>query len=140
MNKVETLDKIRAAKRSHVTWVKRARSLIDGLPVDQEKVPILPTECIFGQWYYSDGQALSNLDTFKAIEQAHNKLHNTYAEIFKLLFEDNKPSLFTRMLGTSAKPKQQSIDTANKLFHELQAMSDLIVNKLEALEGQIKQM
>ena len=139
MNTLETLDKIRAAKRSHVTWVKRTRALIDGLPVDQEKVPVLPTECIFGQWYYGDGKNLSKLETFKAIENTHNQLHNTDADIFKLLFENNKPSLLKRMLGVSAKPKQQNIDAANILFLELQTMSDVIVTKLEALEGSIKQ-
>ena len=138
MKKSEILDKIRTAKRSHISWVKRAHALIDGVPLDKEKVPVKPTDCDFGTWYYDEGQILSNIDAFKEIESSHNQLHHIYAEIFKLLFEENEPSFFERLLGTSATPKQENIEEANKLFHELQKISDVIVYKLEMLEQEIK--
>lgn len=140
MNKLEILDKIRAAKRSHVTWVKRARSLIDGVAVDKEKVPVMPTDCIFGQWYYGDGKPLAKLPSFQAIEDPHNRLHETYAKIFKCLFGDNQPSFFTRVLGLKYKPKDDDISEANDLFNELQAWSDIIMGRLEKLEEQIKKL
>ncbi len=140
MNKSEVLEKIRAAKRSHVTWVKRARSLIDGVPVDKEKVPVQPTDCIFGQWYYGDGKMLGKLPSFQAIEDPHTRLHDTYSKIFKLLFGDNKPSFFARVLGLKYKPKEKDLHEANELFKELQAWSDIIVGRLAKLEDQIKSM
>jgi len=140
MNKSEVLEKIRAAKRSHVTWVKRARSLIDGVPVDKEKVPVQPTDCIFGQWYYGEGKMLGKLPSFQAIEDPHTRLHDTYSKIFKLLFGDNKPSFFARVLGLKYKPKEKDLHEANELFKELQAWSDIIVGRLAKLEDQIKSM
>ncbi len=140
MNKAEVLEKIRAAKRSHVTWVSRARSLIDGLPVDKEKIPVLPTDCIFGQWYYGDGKMLAKLPSFQAIEDPHNRLHEVYSSIFKLLFGDNKPSFFAKVLGLKYKPKKDDLLKANELFNELQAWSDIIVGRLTKLEDQIKAM
>jgi len=140
MNKAGVLEKIRAAKRSHVGWVRRARSLIDGLPVDKEKVPVQPTDCIFGQWYYGDGKMLAKLASFQAIEEPHNRLHETYSKIFKLLFGDAKPSFFSKMLGLKYKPKENELTKANELFKELQAWSDIIVGRLGKLEDQIKAM
>ncbi len=140
MNKPEILEKIRAAKRSHVTWVKRARSLIDGVPVDKDKVPVQSTDCIFGQWYYGDGKMLRKLPSFQAIEDPHNRLHETYSKIFKLLFGDNKPSFLAKVLGLKYKPKDKDLTEANDLFKELQAWSDIIVGRLGKLEDQIKQM
>lgn len=140
MNKSDILEKIRAAKRSHVTWVKRARSLIDGVPVDKEKVPVMPTDCIFGQWYYGEGRQLSKLPSFQAIEDPHNHLHETYTKIFRLLFGDSHPSFFARVLGLKYKPKKNDLDRANELFKELQAWSDIIIGRLEKLEEQIKSL
>ncbi len=140
MNKSDILERIRAAKRSHVIWVKRARSLIDGVPVDKEKVPVQPTDCIFGQWYYGDGKLLAKLPSYQAIEDPHNRLHETYAKIFKLLFGDDKPSFFARVLGLKYKPKEKDLAEANELFKELQAWSDIIVGRLAKLEEQIKRI
>lgn len=140
MNKLEILEKIRAAKRSHVSWVKRARSLIDGVPVDKEKVPVMSTDCIFGRWYYGDGKQLSKLPSFQAIEDPHNRLHETYAKIFKLLFGDNRPSFFARVLGLKYKPQKNDLHEANELFKELQAWSDIIMGRLEKLEENIKSL
>ena len=140
MNKSEVLEKIRAAKRSHMTWVKRARSLIDGVPVDKEKVPVQPTDCIFGQWYYGGGRSLSKLPSFQAIEEPHNRLHETYSGIFKLLFGDNQPSFFAKVLRLKYRPKEKDLNEANELFKELQAWSDIIVGRLTKLEDQIKSM
>ncbi len=134
----DVLDKLRHARSAHVGWVNRARALIDGKPVDKEKVPVLSTECVFGKWYYSDGQRLAKLATFKAVEPAHDRLHEIYAEIFNLLFSEEKGSFISRLTGRYEKEREERQTRARKLFKELQKISDTIVQQLDALERDIR--
>ncbi len=140
MNEKEIIQHLREAKKAHLGWVARAHALIKGKPVDKEKVPVLPTECIFGKWYYSDGRQLANLQTYRVIEGSHNELHKIYADIFNLLFEKKKGSFFSRLTGQYKKQQKENLQKANQLFTDLQKMSDNIINKLDALEKEIREI
>ncbi len=140
MNKKEIIGHLRDAKKAHLGWVARAHSLIKGKPVDKEKIPVLPTDCIFGKWYYSDGRQLANLQTYRVIEGSHNELHKIYADIFNLLFEQKKGSFLSRITGKHKKQQEQNLEQANRLFFDLQKMSDNIISKLDALEKEIREM
>ncbi len=138
MNQRDVLDRLRNAKSAHLGWVNRARSLIDGKPVDQEKIPVMPTDCIFGSWYYGEGQALKRLRSFGDIEPPHNELHKVYAEIFDLLFEQDKGSFLSKLTGRYKREKQQRLEEAGKKFHKLQQMSNIIVSRLDKLEKDLR--
>ena len=79
MNKELTLDHLHAAKKAHVSWVSRAKALIVGLPVQREQIPVDCTACKFGEWFYSDTQALKSIpgmDCLSKIEDEHYNLHD----------------------------------------------------------------
>lgn len=61
MTKKEIIIKLRAAKASHIQWRAYAQAIVGGFSVDQNHVPVIHTNCKFGQWYYGKGQILSSL-------------------------------------------------------------------------------
>lgn len=136
----EIIQRIRSAKSAHIGWVNRARSLINGQPVDHEKIPVMSTDCTFGNWYYGDGKPLSQLDAFKAIEAPHTELHEIYSEIFDLLFEKTKPGFMDRISGGYKRKKAEKILTAQARFHDLQQASNVIINRLGTLERELRHL
>ncbi len=135
----DILNRLRTAKSAHLGWVNRAHALIEGKPVDKEKVPVMPTDCIFGKWYYSDGRKLASLPSYQAIEVPHNQLHAIYKEIFDLLFTQERGNFIARLFDSSRKQAQRR-EQARQKFLELQQMSDVIVARLDALERDIRAM
>ena len=136
----EIIHKLRKAKMAHKRWVGHASAMIEGIPVEKDQVPINYTDCVFGTWYYDEGQNLSSLDEFKEIEQPHTDLHVIYMEIFKILFGQKKRSIFAKMLGKSAKLSEQDRQLARAKFRTLEEVSKHIVEKLDALEKRLKTM
>ncbi len=141
MVKNEIITLIRNAKSAHKKWVENAISLIEGLPLDKAQVPVNCTECVFGQWYYGEGQGLKQIKVFKEIEQYHDSLHKTYREIFVLLFEDDsQPSLLERLFGVSSKVSEEKKHLANEKLQILKRRSKAIMGKLDELEEAIAAM
>ena len=140
MELTEIIQRIRKAKTAHLGWVNRARALINGIPVDHEKIPVMPTDCVFGAWYYGEGQPLKQLESFMAIEAPHNELHKIYAEIFNLLFEKTKPSLVSKLTGGYKRKKAENMLVAQSRFHDLQQSSNVIITKLGLLERELRHM
>lgn len=134
----ETIHKLRKARQSHKRWVSYASALIEGIPVDKEQVPVNFTDCQFGQWYYDEGQQLSDIPEFRDIEKTHEQLHNVYMQIFKLLFVEQKTSLFSKLIGKASKINEANKTQARKLFKTLETSSDQIVEKLRTLEDKLK--
>jgi len=52
MNKEEILSQLRVAKAAHVSWVQRAKLLIEGFTINETSIPVNSTECQFGKWFY----------------------------------------------------------------------------------------
>jgi len=76
MEKIDVLKNIRAARRSHTQWVDKAKSLVNGLEVKKEQIPLEVTECSFGKWFYCDGQILLSFFTEEAIEKLDSVTSN----------------------------------------------------------------
>lgn len=141
MKKNEVVVTLKEAVLSHKRWVADARALIEGVPLEKDKVPVNPTECAFGRWYYSVGQNLGELPGFNAIEESHNNLHKTYMEIFAILFgEGSEPSFFSRLIGRSNKVIAAKREEAMKKYSTLEQQSKLITNQLAQLEKIITAM
>lgn len=141
MDKTEVITLLRQAKTGHKKWVENAISLIEGLPLDKNQVPVNGTECMFGQWYYGEGQGLKSLKAFKEIEQYHDGLHRIYREIFVLLFEEeSKPSLLTRLFGISRKVSEEKKLAAHEKLQALKLQSRSIMKKVDELEEAILEM
>jgi len=121
--------------------VGNALALIEGVPLDKEKVPVNATDCKFGKWYHGDGQSLRDIAGFKEIDELHDDLHQIYMEIFAILFgEAYEPSLFAKLIGSSRKLAAQKREMAMEKFNFLQKKSDLIVKQIINLEKIITAM
>ena len=136
MDKTEVITTLKLAAVSHRAWLSNAQALIDGIPLDKEKVPVSATECEFGKWYYGDEQRLKSLPGFKEIEKPHNKLHETYMEIFTLLYgeENKKPSFFSKLIGSAQKAAVEKQEAAQAKSLYLQDHSARVIDPLEQLQ------
>ncbi|WP_339137814.1 MAG: CZB domain-containing protein [Candidatus Electrothrix sp. GW3-4] len=142
MDKTEVITILKLAAVSHRAWLSNAQALIDGIPLDKDKVPVGATECEFGKWYYGDGQQLKNITGFKEIEKAHDKLHETYMEIFALLYGDKskKPSFFSKLIGTAQKAAAEKREAARAKSLILKDHSTEVIDRMEHLQKVINAM
>ncbi len=128
----DTIQQLRSARAAHKAWVVRAEALVNGLPVDQEQVPIVATDCAFGRWLYGEGSRLQGFSVFNKIEPVHNALHKTYMDIFKLLSEE--VSGMNKLFGQGKKLKKDNKYKAELLLPRLQSAYNDIIMFLDILE------
>jgi hypothetical protein len=57
MDKKSALKAIRTASAAHIKWRAYANAMIAGVSVEEGKVPVMHTDCVFGKWYYGEGRA-----------------------------------------------------------------------------------
>lgn len=140
----DAIQRLRAAKRAHLAWVGRAGLLVQGIPVSQEQIPVLHTDCQFGRWYHEDGQELSPLPAFRAINEPHRELHDAYATIFKLMFQEQDSSFFQRLLGRKGRSRSDHQADVDAQMQRLENASKEVVALLESLEtalvGQVRRV
>jgi hypothetical protein len=146
MDKIEIITTLKLAAVSHRAWLSNAQALIEGVPLDKEKIPVRLAECEFGKWYYGDGQKLKNIPGFQEIAQPHDRVHTTYMEIFTLLYgkEDREEiknlSFFSRLIGTAQKAATEKREAAKAKSLLLQEYSTEVIYQLEQLQRVIDAM
>ncbi|GAB4303160.1 MAG: hypothetical protein Kow0096_25110 [Thiohalomonadaceae bacterium] len=136
MDKKQVITHLRAAKSAHIKWRSYAQAIVAGLPVNEDQVPVIHTDCAFGKWYYGPGQKLSSLPGFQAIETPHEALHSIYMQIFKLLFETEEVSFFQKFIGTGKK-RDDRREQLNTLLNSLIEMSKTLLAAIELLEQEV---
>ncbi|WP_417910606.1 CZB domain-containing protein [Candidatus Electronema sp. PJ] len=141
MNNKDVVSALQNAVRTHKQWVINALALIEGVPLDQDKVPVKATECAFGKWYYGEGQKLKKASGFKEIEELHARLHTTYMEIVALLFgEEKRAAGSTGLPGLAPEITAENRAAAMAKYHLLQEQSELIIKQLERVQKMITTM
>lgn len=140
MTKKEILNQLRAAKTAHIQWRSYAQALISGLPVEQDQVPVIHTQCKFGQWYYGSGQNLSSLPGYEAIEAPHEILHQVYMKIFKVLFAEDDRSAFSKLFGSKSKLNKKRQDEADALMQNLLSVSRTLLEAIALLEQELQSL
>lgn len=138
MKKQEVLSRINKARIGHKKWVSFAEGLIEGIPLDQDNVPIAPTDCEFGQWYYGEGRGLSDLPAYKKLEDPHDAIHHTYQRVFATLFRESKASMLSRLIGTAVEEENERKEEARALLPELKEHSATIIQLLDQLEKEVQ--
>lgn len=133
----EVMRAITAARAAHLRWVARAEGLVAGLPLDKDQVPVLPTDCQFGSWYYDQGQVLKNLPSYQALETPHDLLHRLYMEIFRILFGEDERSTLSKLFGSKRSYREKQLEEASRLLPKLRTQSDLLLKGLEILEQEL---
>jgi hypothetical protein len=140
MNKEETLEQLSAAKKAHIKWVNRAKSLVEGIPVEKDAIPVDSTECRFGQWFYGEGQklnAMSNMECLGKIETLHFSLHDIYMKIFKLYFGEMNRSFFSKIFKTQTKISDRDKEIARDYFVQLEQVSKELLEEIGKLERRL---
>jgi len=144
MTVASILQQTNSAKIAHVRWVKRADHLISGLPVEKEFIPLEPTSCAFGQWFYSQGSQLRNLNSLKdvleKIERYHDELHDTYGQIYKIYFmmPQNRTLLQKILTFNSKEVTKAEQKEAEEHYKFLEETSETLLFLVEQLEVKVK--
>lgn len=131
------LEHIESARLAHLRWVARAEALVEGLPLDKNQVPVLPTDCIFGQWYYGDGHKLRGMNSYAALEDPHRALHYTYQAIFRLLYGEDDRSMLSKLFGSKKSWQDERREEAEELLPRLRSESKVLLQALDLLEREV---
>ena len=142
MNKEQVLEHIRAAKSAHIKWVQKAKLLINGIPVNEDSIPVNSTECNFGKWFYSDGQCLNSLsnnplECMQKIETLHFDLHDIYLQIFNIYFNQPKSGFFAKLFGKKRVVSDIEANQAKEYYKELEQVSQVLLEEINRLERRL---
>jgi len=142
MNKEEVLSHLRVAKAAHISWVQRAKLLIEGFTINETSIPVNSTECQFGQWFYSEGQKLNDIrnnpiSSMQEIESLHFKLHDVYLNIYKIYYDLEKKSFLSKVFGKKKKVSEEDKLRAKEYYKEMDAISQELVKALNIMERRI---
>lgn len=143
MIKADTMSQLNQAKAAHLQWVQRAYMLMFGFEFEKDSIPIDSTQCIFGKWLYNECQELciisdSAKDIIADIERLHLQLHNSYFEIYKIYFEEEKKSFLKKLFKKKKKRlNEDEVKAANEHYRNLENTSEYLVIKLSYLQKKL---
>jgi len=142
MKKDIILRQLRSAKAAHISWVQKAKLLIEGVEIDKSAIPINSTECQFGQWFYSDAQKLNglrnnSLDCMENIENYHAQLHDTYLQIFKLYYLVENKGFFAKLFTGKKKISEETTQKGREYFLQLEKISKELLLEIGRLERRV---
>ncbi len=142
MEKEAVLKQLRVAKAAHISWVQKAKHLIEGIEIDKSSIPINSTECKFGEWFYSDAQRLNglrnnSLDCMENIELYHARLHDSYLKIFKLYYLVENKGFFSKLFTGKKKITKESEKLGREYFAELDYISKDLLAEISRLERRV---
>jgi predicted metal-dependent phosphoesterase TrpH len=140
LDKQEAMQRLRAAKSAHLQWRARAQALVAGVDVDEDKIPMLHTDCKFGKWYYGEGQDMASLSSFKAIEEPHEILHSVYMKLFQALHGEVEQTGWRKLFGKKADHKAEQLEKAQEHLDQLVDISKTLLASIEVLESELKSM
>lgn len=140
VEKDNILQELRSAKVAHLKWVQRAKSLISGMPVEKEAIPLDYTDCIFGKWFYSDGQNIAlmpGMNVMDEIGSKHTELHEIYFKIFQVYFGESHKSFFSKLLRIKKKVSPAELEMAQQYYTNLEEVSKELLDLIGRLERRI---
>lgn len=129
---------IRAAKSAHIRWKSYVQMALRGIITDviQTGLPIVQTECEFGQWYYGEGMFLLSLPNFQALEKPHAILHEIYIQIYTLQKAKLQGGLFSSKQSMLESRKGE----ISKLITSFNDYSKILLEGIRQLEIEIISM
>ena len=137
MSKKEALAQLRTAKSSHIQWRSDVQGYVLGLHVDTRKLPIIHTDSHFGNWYYTQGQKLSTLPSYKEINLNLEDVFIKYRELYKYLHSTPKKA---GLFSSQAKLDSQRQEQKQKLMDDLLHSSQILIATTTELENELTKM
>jgi len=139
MTKNDTVESIITAKENHELQMKKIEDAMDGVEI-QEPTALNKMECDFGKWLYSKEYHMKEIlgsQFYIALDVEHEKWHNEYAKIYKILFQENhKKGLFSKLLGKH-KIDPLELDKVKLYYAELQITSEKLLKVLGSCQRRI---
>ena len=142
MTKENALAHLDAARRSHIKWLNRAKSMVDGKNMVRDPHPLESTACQFGLWFNSEGEKLYKLlgiegdDTVRLI---HNKLHEKYLAIYEIYFGSAEGIVYDQKAKLLKKNVSKAEDErARSLMQDLKKLSYRMLEEIIHLENTVK--
>jgi hypothetical protein len=136
VDKKEIIQHLRAAKSGHIKWRSYAQALVAGLPLDENKIPVIHTDCKFGKWYYGHGQSLSSFESFRAIEEPHEMLHSIYHKLVNALHSNDGGGLLSIFSEKSRIDMERKREVDSHLKNLIE-MSRTLLECIELLENEV---
>jgi hypothetical protein len=145
MRRDEIIKQIEAARMAHAKWLRRAKHLIENMPVTSGMLPIDSTECEFGKWFYSEGLKYKNIPQLtgmlERIDALHEEIHSIYLNIYKIYFVSLKRSwLMSRLLDSHKTPSLEQQKAAYRYYIQLEDVSVLLMKEFDFFERTLKNM
>ena len=141
MNKKKTLEQLENARRAHIKWLNRAKSMIDGGFRVRDPHPLASTACKFGLWFNSEGVNLFNslqIEGIETIHRVHDQLHDKYVAIYEIYFGSAKGIVYDSKVTLEKRTiSKETEETAKQYFVELKSLSYTMLEELERLEKHI---
>jgi hypothetical protein len=142
MTKNNALEHLDAARRSHIKWLNRAKSMVEGKNMIRDPHPLASTACQFGLWFNDEGHRLYTLLQIEGedkIHLLHDKLHEKYLNIYEIYFGSAENIVYDQKarLAKRAVSKVQD-EEAKNLMQDLKKLSYRMLEEIIHLEGVVK--
>ena len=134
MDKQQTIETLRSAKKAHIKWRSYAQAIEMALDINAN--PVISTECEFGIWYYGDGQVLNHMQAYRDMEKPHQAVHDIYMKMYKEKIKKINVGLF----GSKAKAEKEREVILEGLMQQMLIVSADLLEKLTILEDEILNM
>ncbi|WP_294965308.1 CZB domain-containing protein [Sulfurimonas sp.] len=138
MDKTQTIESIRNARRAHEAQMSRIESAIQGCKVDNPTT-VSKTECIFGLWLYDEKNHLRDIVGsffYDNIEVLHSQWHHEYFRLFEILFKEEKKGFLSNMIGSNKLSEMQR-DKAKLYYSELEVTTQKLLKVLGSAQRRI---
>ncbi len=138
MNINTALDNLDKARRSHIKWLNRAKSMVDGESLVRDPHPLESTACQFGLWFNYEGVRLFkalNIDGIETIHTLHHQLHEKYLTIYEIYFGSAEGIVY----DSKARLQKNTIsiteeENVRENFRELRELSYLMLEEIQKLQ------
>ena len=128
MKITDIINHLEQARMSHLRWIANAEALIEGVPLDKESVPLLDTDCAFGQWYYGEGRILRHFQHYNMLQHYHHQVHRIYMDIFTILYGETDKKSILQWLGIQRELHDDKRQKAQALLPQLKnASQELLI-------------
>jgi magnesium-transporting ATPase (P-type) len=145
-NKTQCLENLQQAENSHKQAMHNLDIFLRSYALNpvtfESKTPLNKTECLFGQWFYTQKEIKSHLGVqlYEKIDALHTNWHQQYAKIYEIFFQDNKKKSFLGKLFHKNNISESELDRAKAYYDDLQTITNSLLNQLQVAKRRITAM
>ncbi|ATY84003.1 hypothetical protein CVV65_02725 [Kyrpidia spormannii] len=112
---------VRIVKTEHLLWKWWLYNMMLGYHVVDEKQLVDHHQCRLGKWYDQarNRASLSSLDSFRAIDEPHQRFHRLAAEIYRLIRADKRAEAEKRLFELE-QASYQLVENLDRLLSDLE--------------------